>query len=171
MRLFARDAFGFDDVQSANVSTVAFWVRPFAALAAGLIADKVGGPRTIIACFALIVVADGVVAFGLLDPNMPWMLFVMVVTISTVVFGLRGIYFAIFDDAGVPAHLTGTAVGLVSVVGYTPDIFMGPINGYLTDTYPGATGHEYFFGVLAGFALLGLMCALMFQRQCRRSTS
>ncbi len=53
---------------------------------------------------------------------------------------------------------------MVSVVGYTPDIFMGPINGYLTDTYPGAAGHQYFFSVLAGFAVLGLICTLLFQR-------
>ena len=30
--LFARDVFAFDDVRAANVSAVAFWVRPFAAL-------------------------------------------------------------------------------------------------------------------------------------------
>ncbi|MBD89578.1 MAG: MFS transporter [Deltaproteobacteria bacterium] len=164
LSLFARDVFAFDDVRAAHVSALAFWVRPFAALGAGLLADKVGGPRTIAACFVLIMLGDGVVALGLLDPTAPWMLFTMVISISAAVFGLRGIYFAIFDEAGVPAALTGTAVGVVSVVGYTPDIFIGPINGYLTDTYPGATGHEYFFAVLAGFATLGLICSLVFQR-------
>jgi len=87
-----------------------------------------------------------------------------VVTISAAVFGLRGLYFAIFSEAGVPLALTGTAVGLVSAVGYTPDIFMGPLNGYLTDTYPGALGHQYFFGALAAFAALGLCSTLLFQR-------
>ena len=167
--LFARDVFQFDDVRAASVSAVAFWVRPFAALVAGIIADKVGGPRAIAACFVLIIFGDGVVALGLLDPSAPWMLFTMVVSISAAVFGLRGIYFAIFEDAGVPVALTGTAVGLVSVVGYTPDIFMGPINGYLTDTYPGALGHQYFFGVLAGFAVLGLCSTLAFQRVTSRA--
>lgn len=166
--LFASDVFGFDDVRAANVSAVAFWVRPFAALGAGLIADKVGGPRTIAACFLLCILGDGFVALGLFDPTAPWMLFALVIAISAVVFSLRGIYFAIFDEAGVPAALTGTAVGLVSVVGYTPDIFMGPINGYLTDTYPGSLGHQYFFGVLAVFAALGLCCTLMFQHLCNR---
>jgi len=169
--LFASDVFGFNDVEAANVSTVAFWVRPIAALCAGLIADKVGGARTIAACFMAIILGDGVVALGWYDPSAAWMLFMLVVAISAVVFSLRGIYFAIFDEAGVPAALTGTAVGLVSVVGYTPDIFMGPINGYLTDTYPGAEGHQYFFGVLAGFAVLGLICTLLFQRLAsQRST-
>jgi len=96
------------------------------------------------------------------------MLFTTVISACAAVFGLRGIYFAIFDDAGVPAALTGTAAGLVSVVGYTPDIFMGPLQGYLTDTYPGALGHQYFFGALAGFAALGLICALLSGRLAAR---
>ncbi len=78
---------------------------------AGLIADKVGGPRTIAVCFFLIILGDGVVALGLLDSTAPWMLFTMVIAISATVFGLRGIYFAIFDEAGVPAALTGTPWG------------------------------------------------------------
>ncbi len=163
LSLFARDVYGFDDVRAAGVSAVSFWVRPFAALAAGLVGDKVGGPRTILGCFLLMFVGDSFVALGLLDPTAPWMLFTMVVAIGAAVFGLRGLYFAIFDEAGVSAALTGTAVGLVSVVGYTPDIFMGPLNGYLTDTYPGALGHRYFFGALAGFAFLGLCCTLIFR--------
>jgi len=168
--LFSRDVFGFDDVQAANVSALAMWVRPVAALCAGLIADKMGGPRTISACFVLLILGFSFVALGFLDPTAPWMLFTMVIAVGAAVFGLRGIYFAIFDDAGVPASLTGTAVGLVSVVGYTPDIFMGPLNGYLTDTYPGALGHQYFFGALAAFAALGLCCTLLFHRlSVRRS--
>jgi len=166
--LLARDTFGFDDVESAQVTAVSFWIRPFAALGAGLLSDKLGGPRTIVACFVMLIIGDGVVALGLMEPSLPWMLFVMVVCISAAVFGLRGIYFAIFKEARVPAALTGTAAGLVSVIGYTPDIFMGPIQGYLTDTYPGALGHEYFFAVLTGFAVLGLAATLLFMRLSKR---
>jgi sugar phosphate permease len=163
LSLLARDVYGFDDLQAAQVSAVSFWVRPFAALGAGLLGDKIGGTRTIALCFGLMLLGDGFVALGYLQPSLPWMLFAMVVAISAAVFGLRGLYFAIFDEAGVPAALTGTAVGLVSVVGYTPDIFMGPLNGYLTDTYPGAEGHQYFFGAMACSAVLGLFCTLGFR--------
>jgi sugar phosphate permease len=166
LSLLARDVYAFDDVQAATVGTVAFWVRPFAALGAGLIGDKVGGVRTIGACFAILVLGDGLIALGVLQPSAPWMLFAMVLAIGAAIYGLRGLYFAIFKQAGVPVALTGTAVGVVSVVGYTPDIFMGPLNGYLTDTYPGALGHQYFFGALAGFALLGLLSTWGFARVC-----
>ena len=166
--LMARDTFGFNDVEAAQVTTISFWIRPIAALGAGLLSDTIGGPRTILACFVLMIAGDGFIALGLMEPSLPWMLFAMVITISAAVFGLRGIYFAIFKDANVPPALTGTAAGLVSVIGYTPDIFMGPIQGYLTDTYPGATGHEYFFGVLAGFATLGLLATLAFRQLTTR---
>ena len=164
LSLFARDVYGFDDVRAAEVGALSFWVRPFAAFGAGLIGDRVSGTRAIATCFIIMVLVDGLVAMGFLVPSAPWMLFTMVIAISAAVFGLRGLYFAIFHDARVPVALTGTATGLVSVVGYTPDIFMGPINGYLTDTYPGALGHQYFFGLLAGFAALGLCCVLIFRR-------
>ena len=162
--LLARDIYAFDDVQAAQVGALSFWVRPLAAVGAGSIGDKVGGTRAIATCFILMIVGDLVVALGFLDPTALWILFTMVVAISAAVFGLRGLYFAIFNEAGIPLALTGTAVGLVSTVGYTPEIFMGPLNGYLTDTYPGALGHQYFFGALAGFAALGLCSTLLFRR-------
>lgn len=164
LSLLARDSFGMNDLEAAQVTTVAFWTRPFAALGAGFIGDRLGGVKTIMTCFILMAIGDLVIAVGLLDPQLPWMLFMNVVITGAAVFGLRGLYFAIFDDAGVPPELTGTAVGLVSVIGYTPDIFIGPINGYLTDTYKGALGHQYFFGVLAVFAIIGFVSALFFQR-------
>lgn len=100
-----------------------------------------------------------------------WLLFTVVATTCAAIYGLRGLYFAIFKEAGIPPALTGTAAGIVSVVGYTPDIFIGPINGYLTDTYPGALGHEYFFAVLAGFAVLGFLSTLGFVWVTKRRDS
>lgn len=165
--LYARDAFGFDDVEAAGVSTVALWVRPVAAIVAGVVGDRVGVTRAVTVCFAVMCLGYLVAALGLLDPNLPWMLFAMVITTSTMVFGLRGLYFALFRDAKVDPALTGTAAGLVSVLGYTPDVFVGPLNGYLTDTYAGATGHEYFCGAIATFAAIGLASSVMFARLTR----
>lgn len=169
--LFARDAFGFDDVESAQLSTISLWVRPFAAVAAGLLADRIRASRAVLLCFLAAGLGDLVIALGLLVPSAAWMMYMTIVGVSAAVFGLRGIYFALFDDARVPAMLTGTAVGLVSVIGYTPDIFMGPVMGYLTDNYAGALGHQYLFGVLAGFAAVGLVATLVFQRVALRTAA
>jgi sugar phosphate permease len=168
--LYSRDAFGFDDVKSARLSTLSLWVRPFAALGAGLLADRIRTSRAVLLCFLVVLIGDLVVALGVILPSATWVLSMTIAGISAGVFGLRGIYFALLDDGHVPAAVTGTAVGLVSVIGYTPDIFMGPVMGYLTDNYPGALGHEYLFAVLAAFAAVGLLATLLFQWVARRAS-
>lgn len=60
--------------------------------------------------------------------------------------------------------VTGTAVGLISLVGYTPDIFMGPAMGILLDDSPGALGFQKVFLMLAIFALIGLIASYLFHR-------
>lgn len=166
--LFARDGFGFDDVQAAKLSTLAFWVRPVAAVGAGLLADRIHASRAVLLCFGAAMLGDLTIASGLLSPSVPWLLYMTIAGTSAAVFGLRGVYFALFDEAHVPPALVGTAAGLVSVIGYTPDIFMGPLMGVLTDNNPGAIGHQYLFGVLAGFAAIGLIATLLFQRVAAR---
>lgn len=162
--LLAKDVFHFDDVQAATVTTITFWVRPVAALLAGLLGDRIGNTRIISLSFVALCIGNGFIASGMLDPSLPWMLFASVTAVSAAVYGLRGVYFALVQEARVPMAVTGTAVGLVSVVGYTPDVFMGPLMGHLTDTYPGALGHQYLFAVLAAFGFVGWMATMIFGR-------
>jgi len=53
-------------------------------------------------------------------------------------------------------------VGVISLTGYTPDIFAGPLMGYFLDQYPGILGHQYVFVLLVGFAVLGLLASWRF---------
>jgi drug/metabolite transporter (DMT)-like permease len=73
------------------------------------------------------------------------------------VFALRGIYFALLEENRTPAYLTGAAVGLVSLVGYTPEIFFAPITGRILDANPGVVGFRHYFLFLAGIAMLGIV--------------
>lgn len=79
-------------------------------------------------------------------------------------FGLRGLYFALFEEAKVPIAVTGAAVGVVSIIGYTPDIFVTFVAGVLVDASPGVTGHQHFFWFLSGFAVLGVMTSIALMR-------
>jgi len=77
------------------------------------------------------------------------------------VFALRGIYFALLEENQTPAYLTGAAVGLVSLVGYTPEIFFAPITGRILDANPGIVGFRHYFLFLAGIAALGVFVVLV----------
>ena len=73
------------------------------------------------------------------------------------VYALRGIYFALLEENRTPRFLTGAAVGLISLVGYTPDIFFGPISGRILDANPGLVGFQNYFMFLASIAAVGLL--------------
>jgi hypothetical protein len=87
-----------------------------------------------------------------------------IVCSSMGIFALRGLYYAIMQDGKVPMAFTGCAVGLVSFIGYAPDVFMGPLMGYLLDQSPGVTGQQHVFWTVSGFALVGLIASYLFYR-------
>ncbi|MDA0206845.1 MAG: MFS transporter [Acidobacteria bacterium] len=159
--LYARDAFGYDEVAAAQLGTVSFWVRPFAALGAGLLADRIGPSRIALMGFGTLIFG----CFGLIfQPGIHWALVITVAGTSLGIYAVRSIYYSLLGEARVPLAVTGGAIGLVSVIGYTPDVFMGPVMGYLLDRSPGALGHQHVFLFVAGSAVIGLIATLLFQR-------
>jgi hypothetical protein len=57
----------------------------------------------------------------------------------------------------------------VSFIGYTPEVFFGPLTGRILDRSPGLEGHQHYFLFLAGCALLGLLVAAWLVRARRRA--
>lgn len=165
--LYASDAFGYNDVDAAHIATISFWIRPFAAIAAGLLGDKILHSKVVIICFLIMMAGSLVVATGILAPNMGLMIILTLSTTSVGVYGLRGLYYALFQEAKLPVGITGSAAGLVSVIGYTPDVFMGPLMGIILDSNPGETGHQHLFMVLAGFSLTGAVLSYLFGKQVK----
>ena len=166
--LYAHDVLNFDEVQAAGTGTVSMWVRPFAAIAAGLLADRFGVARMTMLSLLVFGIGSAVIATGVLRPGMNVFFFATLIATSAAVFALRGLYYAMMEAGRVPFGDTGSAVGIVSVVGYTPDLFMGPLMGILLDRWPGELGHQYVFAVLAFCAMLGLAASIQFWRIVRR---
>ena len=144
------------------------WLKPFAAIGAGFIADKVGVSLTVVAFF--VVTTACFVTFGLLPGGKSYLVVMLInaTIVSIAVFALRGIYFALLEEGGVAPAVTGTAVGIVSAIGFTPDIFIPLIAGQLLDNYPGAQGYQYFFLVIAVFCAIGTAAAYLLLRKSRQ---
>ena len=166
--LYARDALGYNEVLAAQIGTISYWTRPFAAIGAGFLGDRLGLSKTTLICFGILMAGSLFIALGFVQAGIFWMIAITIAGTSAGIYSLRGLYFALFQEAEVPLIYTGSAVGLVSVIGYTPDIFMGPVMGVLIDNNPGALGHQYVFGLLAVFALVGLVATIFFQRITRK---
>jgi MFS family permease len=125
------------------------------------VADKFGVAISISVLFIILI--GSFVVFAAL-PGTPAMFYFMLVNVGIAgiaIFAIRGIYFALLEEGGIPLAVTGTAAGIVSAVGFTPDIFMPLLGGVLLDTYPGIEGYRYFYMITAVICALGLCASLL----------
>lgn len=166
--LYAFDVLGMDEVQAAGLAAMATtYVRPVAAISSGFLGDRFGVAQMTATMFTSISLCW--IALSLLNVN-PATLIVIFGSLFVTVFGayaLRGLYFALLQQTRTPHALTGAAVGLISLFGYTPDIFLSPIMGRLIDASPGLVGHQNAFRLLVGFAAVGLFVTYMLIRGIR----
>jgi nitrate/nitrite transporter NarK len=153
---------GFDRSKEFGAWLGAFrdWLRPVAAIGAGLVADRFSTSRASALVFATLLAAWASLALVPAELSMIAVLWIQVAVVALGVFALRGIYYALLEESRIPLHLTGVAVGGISMLAYTPDIFAAMLSGWLVDTHAGVVGYRIYFGVMAAAAALGLAAAL-----------
>jgi len=167
--LLARDALGFDDVAASAIGTLSFWIRAVTAVAAGYLGDRIDSSRVIAWGFGIVIAGSALIASGWLAPGVAWMLIATITATGVGIYALRGVYFALLAEGAVPLAFTGSAIGVVSLVGFTPDVFMGPLMGVLLDNSPGVVGHQHVFAVVAAFGVIGLAATIAFRRVTQRA--
>jgi len=146
---------GKNEVEANWLANLGSYLRPVAALATGFVADRLSANRAIGTLFlimagvyaALSIAAPGTTDYRLIYAN-------LVISVFAV-FALRGVYFALLEETHTPQAVTGAAVGLVSVVGFTPEIFIAPIAGRILDAAPGVGGFQNLFILLAAVSAAG----------------
>ncbi|MGI9515532.1 MAG: MFS transporter [Pirellulaceae bacterium] len=162
--LYTEDAFGLTPTQSARLISRLSYIRVLAALGAGWIADKyLGVANSIQVCFGLLIASYLVFLLITPGPGLIWLMIVNMIVSCLGFFALRGIYFALLEESGTPHALTGTAVGVVSFVGFTPEIFMGPMTGWLIrearQNGDVLFGYQQIFWILTILAACGMLAA------------
>lgn len=163
--LYTNQLMGWNEIESAKAATYIFWVRPFAALIIGFFADRVSSSRMLIVSFLIMIISTLLLGLNIFQDLIAFFFLLNIVFTGIGIYSLRALYFAVMEESKIPLALTGTAVGLVSVIGYTPDIFMGPLMGIILDNNPGAVGHQYFFYLISLFGFVGLVFSWLIYRE------
>jgi nitrate/nitrite transporter NarK len=164
---YATDIYGLGEVWGGAIGGAKYGLAAVAAVTAGLVADRLGAARTVVGLFLLM--TAGFLLFAIV-PGRPGRLALLLVNsalIATTVFALRGIYYALLEQGGIPMALTGTAVGMVSVIGYTPDTLAPLVFGRVLDAWPGAEGFRILFLIISGLCVLGLLASVAICRLTR----
>lgn len=162
--LYAKDVMLFDEINAAKVGTFMLYLRPVTGVIIGLLADRTKGALLLVWGFVIMVLGSAIFASGALGPQAVAFFALSLFFIALGVYATRVLYFAVLREGKIPLALTGTAVGVISVIGYTPEIFAGPAMGYLLDASPGELGHQHVFWMLGGFSFIGFLAALKFYR-------
>ena len=132
----------------------------------GLIADKIKSRALVVSIgFAIMVALFLIIYFIPGQPEFKAAIMGLVMLLFITLYAVRGVYFALLDDMGVPPQICGAAIGLASLIGFTPEVFVYTWAGSVIDKYKAvdqlADGYGVLFLAGAGAELVGLITALV----------
>ena len=162
--LYASEVMLFDEINAARVGALQQYLRPIVCLSVAFFTDKNGNINNILIGFFVMMLGSILFASGLIKVSMNMLFFISLIIVATGTYAIRGLYFSILKDGKIPYILSGTAIGLISIVGYSPDIFATPLYGYLLDNYPGIRGHQYVYLILFISSIVGIYVSLKFKK-------
>lgn len=162
--LYASEVMLYDEIESAKIGAYQQYLRPLVCLSIAFFTDKTGNINNIIYGFVIMLIGALLFSSGLIKSSYTTLFILSLVIVAIGTYAIRGLYFSILNAGGVAIYLTGTAIGIVSIIGYTPDIFATPLYGYLLDAYPGIKGHQFVYLILAIFSIIGIYISLKFKK-------
>ncbi|QKJ88365.1 MFS transporter [Paramixta manurensis] len=100
----------------------------------------------------------------------------LILLLAFTCYASRGLYFACIGEARTPTHIMGTTVGVCSVIGFLPDVFVYPLVGHWQDTLPAAEAYRnmWIMGLIAIGAVIlftALLCNNMKKMRYHSATA
>ena len=161
---YATSALGVAMIGGTIVTIMADYIRPFASVGGGILADRLGRPRIMTIGFAIMAVGTFAIA---LFPSMSVPVFVLLCAVVYVgMYCNYGIVFSLMEDGGIPMEVSGTAIGLISTIGYLPEVFCPFLAGVVLDTYSEA-GYKYYFLAMGVIMLIGIVGIMIWNRSVK----
>lgn len=161
---YAQEIMNYDTISSANIGTLLLILRPITGILIGYIAHKINAIIFMIYSFLFMIIGSFLIATGQIIPDNNILFIASILVFGIGVCGVRCLYFTILKTGNIPLKLTGTAIGIVSIIGFTPDIFHGLLVGYLLDHHKGIEGYQYIFYILLIVSIVGCICSYISYR-------
>lgn len=126
----------------------------------GIVSDRLTSHiDTIYICIVLSIIS--ILTF-LVIPKDEKMLIIAILNmlfLSTIIFGIRGIYFTIIPESNIQVKDSGSLIGFVSLIGFSPDAFLYTLVGKWIDDY-GILGYRYLFFLLIATSIFGIIALI-----------
>lgn len=156
---------------AAMVSIINEYAIPnVGAVGGGVIVDKVKSSTKVIfvGFIGMALLLAGFIAVPG-KPSLLYMVLVLGFSIKLIQSAMRGIYFVPVSETKIPDKYVGTAIGVVSVIGFLPDAFLQTIWGTILDTHTPEAGYKLMFGTLIVFCLVGAVLTFALRKKIEAS--
>ena len=158
---FLQTNVGVDAVSVATIMLIVLWMRPVGGIIGGFLADKFGKEKTL-SC-ALAGAAVCLLLISILPASLSKNMFEVLIVVGAIfLYAIRGTYWSLLGDAKIDDRILGAAIGLISLVGYLPDIILPIFNSSLFNTFGDKGGYNAYFIASAVMGITGLVLVTVF---------
>lgn len=150
--------YGLTAVAVGSITVAKLWMRPIGAATAGFAGDFLDRERVL--AILLLLATISLMGLVILPKSASTLLLLgMVLIIGVLTYAVRGIYWATLESCNIPDRIKGLAIGVISLIGYAPDIYLPLLNGFLLERFPGKLGYSIYFTVISVMGLFGALAA------------
>lgn len=120
--------------------------------------------------FALILGALAILIFVFMPHEKLNIYFGMSLTLgfAALVFTMRATFFAPVDEIEVPREISGAAMSIACIFGYSPQLFCFALYGFMIDHFKGLLGYQIVFALMGIFAICGVIVTTILLKMIAR---
>jgi sugar phosphate permease len=160
---YLQQNFGLTAVAVGTITVAKLWMRPIGGIAAGFIGDWSSPEKVLSILLVLASISLSMMAF-LPTTSASIVMLVVVLLIGLLTYGVRGLYWATLGGCNVPNKIKGLAIGMISMIGYFPEMYLPLISAPLLEQYPGGLGYRIYYLIISACGLLGAYAAYLLAR-------
>jgi MFS family permease len=154
---------GVSPVTVGSIMVAVLWMRPIGGTLGGFLADKIGKSVTIAG--ALVGAGICLVLLAILPSTLPTAVYGALIIVSGLfLYAIRGTYWSLLGQSKINAAIMGTAIGVISFIGYLPDIVLPQMNSFLWNTFGNEGGYKAYFVVSMVIGLAGAVIAIVYKK-------
>ena len=155
---YMQNYYGLTALAVASITTAKLWMRPIGAVVAGFAGDFLD--RELVLGILLVFASISLASLVMLPAGLgSTALLGIVLVIGFLTYAVRGIFWSTLQSCDVSNKIKGLAIGIISLLGYSLDIYLPLLEGFLLEQYPGKQGYAIYFGGIAATGLLGAVAA------------
>jgi len=160
---YLQQNFSLTAVMVGYITVAKLWMRPIGGIAAGFIGDW-ANPEKVLSI--LLVMASCALALMAFVPasSAALLMIAVVLLIGLLTYGVRGLYWATLGGCNVPNKIKGLAIGIISMIGYFPEVYLPLLSAPLIENYPGGLGYKIYYLIVSAAGLLGAYAAYLLSR-------